>query len=146
VLKMLLQCFACVARTHQSRWRTPSKWWLSLLEIGSEHADGVVGREMPSAECVQQLGRPAVSAHPCSYSRFGELYRGFESKQSPTMRQTHAGSGQLFVDYTGNGVPVVIDRLTGEIAVLGASSFTFARARWTQTLSARSTPMCAPST
>jgi len=40
-----------------------------------------------------------------------------------------------------DGVPVVIDRLTGEIraheifvAVLGASSFTFARATWTQGL------------
>jgi transposase len=47
----------------------------------------------------------------------------------------------LFVDYAGDGVPVVFDRLTGEIrmaqifvAVLGASSLTFARASWTQTL------------
>ncbi len=76
-----------------------------------------------------------------SYSRFCELYRAFESKLSPTMRQTHAAGERLFVDYAGDGVPVVIDRLTGEIrkaqifvAVLGASSFTFARATWTQTL------------
>ena len=48
---------------------------------------------------------------------------------------------RLFVDYAGDGVPVVIDRLTGEIrmaqifvAVLGASSFTFAKATWTQAL------------
>ena len=48
---------------------------------------------------------------------------------------------RLFLDYAGDGVPVVIDRLTGEIrmaqifvAVLGASSFTYARATWTQTL------------
>jgi transposase len=76
-----------------------------------------------------------------SYSRFCELYRAFESKLSPTMRQTHAAGERLFVNYAGDGVPVVIDRLTGEIrkaqifvAVLGASSFTFARATWTQTL------------
>ena len=76
-----------------------------------------------------------------SYSRFCELYRGFEAKLSPTMRQTHAAGERLFVDYAGDGVPVVVDRLTGEIrnaqifvAVLGASSFTFARATWTQTL------------
>lgn len=76
-----------------------------------------------------------------SYSRFCELYRAFESKLSVTMRQTHAAGERLFVDYAGDGVPVVIDRLTGEIllaqifvAVLGASSFTFARATWTQTL------------
>ena len=58
------------------------------------------------------------------------------------MRQTHAAGERLFVDYAGDGVAVVIDRLTGEIrkaqifvAVLGASSFTFARASWTQALS-----------
>lgn len=76
-----------------------------------------------------------------SYSRFCELYRAFESQLSVTMRQTHAAGERLFVDYAGDGIPVVIDRLTGEIrlaqifvAVLGASSFTFARATWTQTL------------
>jgi transposase len=54
------------------------------------------------------------------------------------MRQTHAAGERLFVDYAGDGVP---DRLTGEIrmaqifvAVLGASSFTFAKASWTQAL------------
>ena len=84
-----------------------------------------------------------IAANPggYSYSRFCELYRGFESKLSPTMRQTHAAGERLFVDYAGDGVPVVIDRLTGElrkaqifVAVLGASSFTFAHASWTQTL------------
>src|SRR6202048_989012 len=76
-----------------------------------------------------------------SYSRFCELYRAFESRLPVTMRQTHAAGERLFVDYAGDGVPVVIDRLTGEIrmaqifvAVLGASSFTFAKATWTQAL------------
>jgi transposase len=83
----------------------------------------------------------AANSGGYSYSRFCELYRGFESKLSPTMRQTHAAGERLFVDYAGDGVPVVIDRLTGEIrnaqifvAVLGGSSFTFAHASWTQTL------------
>jgi transposase len=47
----------------------------------------------------------------------------------------------LYRHYAGDGVPVVVDRLTGEIrnaqifvAVLGASSFTFAHASWTQAL------------
>ena len=76
-----------------------------------------------------------------SYSRFCELYRSFEKTVSVTMRQTHAAGERLFVDYAGDGVPVVIDRLTGEIrmaqifvAVLGGSSFTFAKASWTQAL------------
>src|ERR1700750_213711 len=84
-----------------------------------------------------------VAANPggYSYSRFCELYRAFERTLSVTMRQTHAAGERLFVDYAGDGVPVVIDRLTGEIrmaqifvAVLGASSFTFAKATWTQAL------------
>ena len=60
---------------------------------------------------------------------------------SVTMRQSHAGGDKLFVDYAGDTVPVIIDRLTGEIrpaqifvAVLGASSFTYAEATWTQAL------------
>ena len=84
-----------------------------------------------------------IAANPggYSYSRFCELYRSFEKTLSVTIRQTHAAGERLFVDYAGDGVPVVIDRLTGEIrmaqtfvAVLGASSFTFAKASWTQAL------------
>ena len=42
-----------------------------------------------------------IAANPggYSYSRFCELYRGFETKLSPTMRQTHAGGERLFVDH-----------------------------------------------
>jgi transposase len=74
------------------------------------------------------------------YSRFCDLYRSWEAKLSVTMRQSHAGGEKLFVDYAGDAVPVV-DRLTGEIrpaqifvAVLGASSFSYAQATWTQGL------------
>jgi len=84
-----------------------------------------------------------IAAEPGGYrySRFCELYRAFEKTLPVTMRQTHAAGERLFVDYAGDGVPVVIDRLTGEVrmaqifvAVLGVSSFTFAKASWTQTL------------
>jgi transposase len=75
------------------------------------------------------------------YSRFCGLYRQWQGQLSVTMRQSHAAGDKLFVDYAGDTVPVIVDRLTGEIreaqifvAVLGASSFTFARASWTQTL------------
>lgn len=74
------------------------------------------------------------------YSRFCDLYRGWEGKLSVTMRQSHAGSDKLFVDYAGDRV-AVFDRLTGEVrlawifvAVMGASSFTYAEATWTQGL------------
>src|SRR5215831_16895037 len=75
------------------------------------------------------------------YSRFCELYRNWASRLSVTMRQTHAGGDKLFVDYAGDTVPVIIDRLNGKIrpaqifvAVLGASNFTYAEASWTQGL------------
>jgi len=76
------------------------------------------------------------------YSRFCELYRSWEGKLSVTMRQTHVGGDKLFVDYAGDTVPVIVDRLTGEmrqaqifVGVLGASNFTYAEATWTQGLS-----------
>lgn len=75
------------------------------------------------------------------YSRFCELYRAWEGRLPVTMRQTHLGGEKLFVDYAGDTVPVIVDRLTGEtrpaqifVAVLGASSFTYAEATWTQGL------------
>src|ERR1700726_2275531 len=49
------------------------------------------------------------------YARFCELYRSWEGKLSVTMRQTHVGGDKLFVDYAGDTVPVIIDRLTGEV-------------------------------
>jgi transposase len=75
------------------------------------------------------------------YSRFCELYRNWVSRLSVTMRQTHSGGEKLFVDYAGDTVPVIIDRLNGKtrpaqifVAVLGASNFTYAEASWTQGL------------
>jgi len=83
-----------------------------------------------------------IAQHPDGYrySRFCDLYRGWEGKLSVTMRQAHAGGEKLFVDYAGDRVEV-FDRLTGEarpawifVAVMGASSFTYAEATWSQGL------------
>lgn len=56
------------------------------------------------------------------------------------MRQEHRAGEKLFVDYAGQTAPI-IDRRTGEIrqaqivlAVLGASSYAFAEATWSQKL------------
>ena len=82
------------------------------------------------------------AAHPggYGYSRFCELYREFERRLSPTMRQHHVAGDKVFVDYSGKTVPIV-DRVTGEVrpaqlfvAVLGASNYTYAEASWTQGL------------
>ena len=83
----------------------------------------------------------AADADGYRYSRFCELYRAFADRLPVTMRQSHAGGDKLFVDYAGDTVPVIVDRLTGAkrpaqifVAVLGASSFSYAEATWTQTL------------
>ena len=82
----------------------------------------------------------AVYSDGYAYSRFCQLYRAFERRLSPTMRQTHVAGDKAFVDYSGKRVPIV-DPLTGEvrmaelfIAVLGASNFTYADVSWTQSL------------
>jgi transposase len=56
------------------------------------------------------------------------------------MRQTHAAGEKLFVDFAGDTLPV-FDGLTGEVrtakifvAVLGASNYTFAQARFSEAL------------
>jgi transposase len=70
-----------------------------------------------------------------------ELYRIWEARLSPTMRQSHIAGERLFVDYAGTTLEV-INASIGEVmtaqlfvAVLGASSFTYAEATWTQGLS-----------
>jgi transposase len=82
----------------------------------------------------------AAHADGYCYSRFCELYRNFEDRLSPVMRQTHVAGDKMFVDFAGGTVPIVVDRHTGEIrqaqifvACLGASSYTFVQATWTQT-------------
>ena len=73
------------------------------------------------------------------YSRFCELYRSWEGKLSVTMRQTHVAGEKLFVDYAGDTVPVIIDRLTGErreaqifVAAHGGVELHLREATWTQ--------------
>ena len=100
----------------------------------------------------RELKRPGVTlsvlweeyrqVHPegYGYSRFCELYRHFEQRLSPVMRQEHVAGDKAFVDYSGKKVPIA-DPKTGEIreaeifvGVLGASNYTYAEATWTQQL------------
>jgi transposase len=91
---------------------------------------------------LQLLWEEHRAAYPegYGYSRFCELYRAWEGLLSPTMRQTHVAGEKLFVDYAGTTLEV-ISGLTGEVvaaqlfvAVLGASSYTYVEATWTQGL------------
>jgi transposase len=74
------------------------------------------------------------------YSRFCQMYRDWLGTQNVVMRQDHKAGEKLFVDYAGQQVGI-INRLTGEVrsaeifvAVLGASSYTYAEATWSQSL------------
>jgi transposase len=101
---------------------------------------------------VRELKRPGVNrlmlwdeyraVHPegDAYSRFCQLFREFERRLSPTMRQQHVAGDKVFVDYSGKRVPVA-DPATSEtrraeifVAVPGASDLTYAEATWTQAL------------
>lgn len=73
------------------------------------------------------------------YSRFCDLFRGFERRLSPTMRQEHVAGDKVFVDCSGKKLSIV-DPLTeireAEIfvAALGACGLSYAEATWTQML------------
>ncbi len=74
------------------------------------------------------------------YSRFCDLYRLWRGQLDVCLRQTHKAGEKLFVDYAGQRVEIV-DAKTGLtrpaqifVAVLGASSYTYAEATWTQEL------------
>jgi len=74
------------------------------------------------------------------YSHFCQIYRSWLGTQNVVMRQDHKAGEKLFVDYAGQQVGI-INRSTGEVqyaeifvAVLGASSYTYAEATWSQSL------------
>jgi hypothetical protein len=82
----------------------------------------------------------AVDPAGYGYSRFCDLFREFERRLSPTMRQDHPAGDKVFVDYSGKKI-MIVDRATGVVreaeifvAVLGASNYTYAEATWTQKL------------
>lgn len=83
-----------------------------------------------------------AQAHPhhYSYAHYSRLFRLWRAKQKLSMRQIHVAGEKLFIDYCGPTMSVVNPR-TGEVrsaqvfvAVMGASSYTYAEATWSQGL------------
>ena len=125
----------------------------AMLYAGAGRPQGSRGRAEPDWTHVHhELRRPGVTlmllweeyrqAEPdgYGYSRWCELYRAWEGRLSPTMRQSHPAGERMFVDYAGQTIELY-DGRTGEIrqaqvfvAVMGASSYTYSEASWTQTL------------
>jgi transposase len=104
------------AKLHEELKRRGVTLMLLWEEYRAEHADGY------------------------GYSRFCDLYGDWRKRITPTMRQTHVAGEKLFVDWAGDGI-AVFDPITGAahntrifVAALGASNYTYAEARWTETL------------
>ena len=110
-------------------------------------------RPLPDwAEVHRELRRPGVTLqllqmeykarHPdgYQYTQFCRHYRAWARHLDVVMRQEHRAGERMFVDYPGQTIPIV-DPETGEVtqaelfvAVLGASSYTYATATASQAL------------
>jgi transposase len=95
-----------------------------------------------SGVTLQLLWEEYRSTYPegYGYSRYCDLMRAWEGRLSPTMRQLHVAGERMFVDYAGKTLELM-GPTTGElrvcqlfVAVLGASSYTYAEATFTQSL------------
>ena len=95
-----------------------------------------------SGVTLQLLWLEYLKDHPegYRYSQFCDLYRRYARRLSPPMRQVHRAGEKAFIDFSGKR-PHIVDRKTGEasgvelfVAVLGASSYTYAEATPSQDL------------
>jgi transposase len=148
----------CVRRARRAglTWPLPEEMTDGKLETQLYPPPALAARDrrpQPDWAAVhRELRRPGVTLqllweeyralHPdgLGYSRYCELFRTWEKRLSPTMRQHHVAGERMFVDYAGTTLEV-IDPSTGEVrtaqlfvAVLGASSYCYAEATWTQGL------------
>jgi len=89
---------------------------------------------------LELLHHEYLEQHPGGYryTQFCEYYRRWCKRQKLSMRQVHRAGEKVFIDYAGQQ-PKVVDPATGEVrdvelfvAVLGASSYTYAEATETQ--------------
>lgn len=125
-----LEALLFPAKTPPARFAEPD-----CFQIHQELKRKGVTLQLLWAEYVEVHGEKAYR-----YSQFCHRYRQWSTKQRRSMRQVHRAGEKLFIDYCGPTIAVV-DRNTGEIrtaqifvAVLGASSYTYAEATWSQSL------------
>lgn len=120
-------------RPASSVWRKhPEPEWTKIHEDLQTHKDLTL-------QLVWQEGRES-NPDGYGYSRFCDLYRRWLKKLDLVLRQEHRAGEKMFVDYAGATIPIH-DPQSGEVhaaavfvAVLGASSYTFAEATTGQDL------------
>lgn len=140
------------------KWPLPEGYddqWLQQELFGPCEPEDVAGRALPdfiqihhelttnrhtSLQLLWEEYREAHPDKPYSYSTLWRRYEQWRTRQDLVMRQQHLAGEKLFVDWAGAKIPVH-DRETGEVAmaslfvaVLGASSYTYAEATLTQEL------------
>ena len=144
------------------RWKASRLDWAAVKELAEgELEQRLFGPRLPSSVqrplpdmlwLFRELKRPTVTLEVLHleylekeptgyrYSRFCDHYNEWLAKQRLSMRQEHRAGEKLFIDYSGRKA-AVIDPVTGEVseaevyvAVLGASSYVYAEATWTQQL------------
>jgi transposase len=108
-------------------WRKhPEPDWSQIHQEMQTHKDLTL-------QLVWQEGR---EIHPegYAYSRFCDLYRRWLKKLDLVLRQEHRAGEKMFVDYAGATIPIhdpqsgAVHPAAVFVAVLGASSYTFAEA------------------
>jgi transposase len=112
-------------------WPLPIEWTDEVVEQRLFARSGVKPgrrrrREPDWTASARELKSPGVNlmvlweeyrqVHPdgYGYSRFCDLYREFERRLSPVMRQHHIAGEKVFVDYSGKKIAIV-DPATGEV-------------------------------
>jgi transposase len=111
-------------------WAEPDPVWIHTERQKRKHVT------------LELLHLEYLGVHPTGlkYTAFCDRYRRWTKAQNLSMRQVHRAGEKTFFDYSGDRAPVV-DPKTGEVreaeifvATMGASSYTFAEATWTQKL------------
>ncbi|HUM82137.1 MAG TPA: IS21 family transposase, partial [Methanothrix sp.] len=125
-----------------------SLYLLSHLDAESADKRGLLDMEYIHKELARKsvtlrllwLEYKAANPEGYQYSRYCQLYNEWHEKLDVCLRQTHRAGEKVFVDYAGQTIPVT-DPSTGEtrdaylfVSVLGASSYTFAWASFSQDL------------
>jgi transposase len=120
------------ARLYPSVVTTPGRTLPDPVYLAKELRRPGVTLRLLHAEYMEQ------SPGGYGYTQFCEAFRAWQKRRKLTMRQLNRAGDKAFIDYSGKK-PSVVDPGTGErvevelfVAVLGASSYTYAEATRTQ--------------
>jgi transposase len=125
---------------HVGRNEPPTRSPIDFAWVHRELCKVAVTLQLLWIEYAEAAQAKVDGTRPYQYSQFCDRYAAWRATLALSMRQVHRAGEKAFVDYSGKK-PSVVDRVTGEVrdvelfvAVLGASSYTYAEATRTQQL------------